>query len=233
MPSNHFILCRLLLLLPSIFPSIRVFSKRVALYIRWPKYWSFSRGPFNGHFLVIILTWAFSTIWYNRSLPTLGTISSLDLQNSTSFWFPFKFLFSSFLNSFAESVFFSLSSPTLINAKSVQGSSSVYYVHSLGDSENDVALNAVHTLVTLKLSILPRPPSWHPAAYTQSNANIQLPLQCFRLETNQNSIFSSKTCFPHSFLTQLRATLFFQLLGPKIFRVVPDSCLSFTSTSSL
>ena len=131
MPSNHFILCRLLLLLPSIFPSIRVFSKRVALYIRWPKYWSFSRGPFNGHFLVIILTWAFSTIWYNRSLPTLGTISSLDLQNSTSFWFPFKFLFSSFLNSFAESVFFSLSSPTLINAKSVQGSSSVYYVHSL------------------------------------------------------------------------------------------------------
>ena len=42
MPSNHLILCRPLLLLPSIFPSIRVFSKESALYIRWPKYWSFS-----------------------------------------------------------------------------------------------------------------------------------------------------------------------------------------------
>ena len=42
MPSNHLILCRPLLLLPSIFPSIRVFSKDSALCIRWPKYWSFS-----------------------------------------------------------------------------------------------------------------------------------------------------------------------------------------------
>ena len=42
MPSNHLILCRPLLLLPSIFPSIRVFSNESALYIRWPKYWSFS-----------------------------------------------------------------------------------------------------------------------------------------------------------------------------------------------
>ena len=42
MPSNHLILCRLLLLLPSIFPSIRVFSNDSALHIRWPKYWSFS-----------------------------------------------------------------------------------------------------------------------------------------------------------------------------------------------
>ena len=42
MPSNHLILCRLLLLLPSIFPSIRVFSDESALRIRWPKYWSFS-----------------------------------------------------------------------------------------------------------------------------------------------------------------------------------------------
>ena len=40
MPSNHFILCRLLLLLPSIFPSIRVFSNESALRMRWPKYWS-------------------------------------------------------------------------------------------------------------------------------------------------------------------------------------------------
>ena len=42
MPSNHLILCRPLLLLPSIFPSIRVFSKEPVLHIRWPKYWSFS-----------------------------------------------------------------------------------------------------------------------------------------------------------------------------------------------
>ena len=42
MPSNHLILCRPLLLLPSIFPSIRVFSNESALRIRWPQYWSFS-----------------------------------------------------------------------------------------------------------------------------------------------------------------------------------------------
>jgi len=42
MPSNHLILCHLLLLLPSIFPSIRVFSNEPVLHIRWPKYWSFS-----------------------------------------------------------------------------------------------------------------------------------------------------------------------------------------------
>jgi len=42
MPSNHLILCRPLLLLPSIFPSIRVFSNESPLLIRWPKYWSFS-----------------------------------------------------------------------------------------------------------------------------------------------------------------------------------------------
>ena len=42
MPSNHLILCRPLLLLPSIFPSIRIFSNESVLCIRWPKYWSFS-----------------------------------------------------------------------------------------------------------------------------------------------------------------------------------------------
>ena len=42
MPSNHLILCHPLLLLPSIFPSIRVFSKELALHISWPNYWSFS-----------------------------------------------------------------------------------------------------------------------------------------------------------------------------------------------
>ena len=42
MPSNHLILCRPLLLLPSVFPSIRIFSNESVLRIRWPKYWSFS-----------------------------------------------------------------------------------------------------------------------------------------------------------------------------------------------
>ena len=51
MPSNHFIFCRPLLPLPSIFPSIRVFSNESALRIRWPKYWSFrfSISPSNEH----------------------------------------------------------------------------------------------------------------------------------------------------------------------------------------
>ena len=51
MPSNHLILCRSLLLLPLIFPSIRVFSNESALHIRWPKYWSFSFNisPSNEH----------------------------------------------------------------------------------------------------------------------------------------------------------------------------------------
>ena len=47
MPSNHHILCRPLLLPPSIFPSIRVFSNELALCVRWPKYWSFSISPSN------------------------------------------------------------------------------------------------------------------------------------------------------------------------------------------
>ena len=47
MPSNHLILFCLLLLLPSIFPSIRVFSNESAFHIRWPKYWSISISPSN------------------------------------------------------------------------------------------------------------------------------------------------------------------------------------------
>ena len=49
MPSNHLILCHPLLLLPSIFPSIRVFTSELALFVRWPKYWhfNFSISPSN------------------------------------------------------------------------------------------------------------------------------------------------------------------------------------------
>ena len=59
MPSNHLILCRPLLLLPPIFPSIRVFSKESVLRIRWPKYWSFSFNisPSNKHPGVVSLRW--------------------------------------------------------------------------------------------------------------------------------------------------------------------------------
>ena len=63
MPSNHLILCRPLLLLPSIPPSIRVFSNESALHIRWPKYWSFSFSvsPSNEHpGLVFRMDWLIS-----------------------------------------------------------------------------------------------------------------------------------------------------------------------------
>ena len=59
MPSNHLILCCILLLLPSIFPSIRVFSNEPALRIRWPKYWSFSNSPSNEYSELI----SFSIDW--------------------------------------------------------------------------------------------------------------------------------------------------------------------------
>ena len=51
MPSNHLVFCLLLLLLPSFFPSIRIFSNKSALHIRWPKHWSFnfSISPSNEH----------------------------------------------------------------------------------------------------------------------------------------------------------------------------------------
>ena len=49
MPSNHLIFCRPLLLLPSVFPSIIVFSNELPLHIRWPEYWSFSISPSNGY----------------------------------------------------------------------------------------------------------------------------------------------------------------------------------------
>ena len=60
MPSKHLILCRPLLLLPSIFPSIRVFSNESTLCIRWPKYWSFSISPSNEYLGLI----SFRTDWF-------------------------------------------------------------------------------------------------------------------------------------------------------------------------
>ena len=61
MPSNHLILCRPLLLLPSILPSIRVFSNESALLIRWPKDWSFSISPSSEYSGLI----SFRTDWFD------------------------------------------------------------------------------------------------------------------------------------------------------------------------
>ena len=80
MPSNHFILCRPLLLLPSIFPSMRVFSNESVLHIRWPKYWSFSLNisPSSEYSGLI----SFRMDWLDH-LVVQGTLKSL-LQNHSS-----------------------------------------------------------------------------------------------------------------------------------------------------
>ena len=78
MPSNHLILCYPLLLLPSIFPSIRVFSNESFLRIRWPKYWSFSISPSNEYSGLI----SFRADCFNL-LEVQGTLKSL-LQHHSS-----------------------------------------------------------------------------------------------------------------------------------------------------
>ena len=80
MPSNHLILCHPLFLLPSIFPSIRVFSSESVLHIRWPKYWSFSFSisPSNEYSWLI----SFRIGWFDL-LTVQGTLKSL-LQHYSS-----------------------------------------------------------------------------------------------------------------------------------------------------
>ena len=78
MPSNHLILCRPLLLLPSIFPSNRVFSNESVLHIRWPKYWSFSISLSNEYSELI----SFRIDWFDL-LAVQGTLKSL-LQHHSS-----------------------------------------------------------------------------------------------------------------------------------------------------
>ena len=80
MPFNHLILCHPLLLLPSIFPRIRVFSNQSVLHIRWPKYWSFSFSisPSNEYSGLI----SFRIEWFNL-LVVQGTLKSL-LQHHSS-----------------------------------------------------------------------------------------------------------------------------------------------------
>ena len=80
MPSNHLILCHPLLLLPSVFPSIRVFSNESALRIRWPKYWSisFNISPSNEHPGLI----SFRMDWLHL-LAVQGTLKSLVQHHSS------------------------------------------------------------------------------------------------------------------------------------------------------
>ena len=80
MPSNHLILCCPLLLLPSIFPSIKVFSNESVLCVRWPKYWSFSFSisPSNEYLGLI----SFRMDWFDL-LAVQGTLKSL-LQHHSS-----------------------------------------------------------------------------------------------------------------------------------------------------
>ena len=77
-PSNHLILCHPLLLLPSIFPSIRVFTNRLVLHIRWPEYWSFSFSisPSNEYSGLI----SFRIDWFNLAIQ--GTLKSLPQHHS-------------------------------------------------------------------------------------------------------------------------------------------------------
>ena len=92
MPSNHPFLCHSLLLLPSIFPSIRVFSNESLLCIRWPKYWSFSFSisPSNEYSGLI----SFRMDWFDH-LVVQGTLKSLlqHLRSKASiFWHPALFI---------------------------------------------------------------------------------------------------------------------------------------------
>ena len=88
MPSNHLVLCRPLLLLPSIFPSIRVFSHESVLRIRWPKYWSFSISPSNEYSGLI----SFRIDWFDR-LAVQGTLKSLLKQLKSISSLAFSFLY--------------------------------------------------------------------------------------------------------------------------------------------
>ena len=91
MPSNHLILCRPLLLLLWIFPSIRVFSSESALHIRWPKYWSFSFSisPSNEYsgFIFFRIDWfdPLADQWTLKSLPQHHSLKASFLRLSVFF----------------------------------------------------------------------------------------------------------------------------------------------------
>ena len=73
-PSNHLILCRPLLLLPSVFPSIRVFSNELTLPIRWPKYWNFSFSPYVYSGLIFFRIGWFDLLAVQETWESLGRL---------------------------------------------------------------------------------------------------------------------------------------------------------------
>ena len=89
MPSNHLILCQPLFLLPSIFPSIRVFSNESAIHIRWPMYWSFSISPSKEYMGLI----SFKVDWFwspwcpgdSQESCTAPQFESISFQHSVFF----------------------------------------------------------------------------------------------------------------------------------------------------
>ena len=92
MPSNHLIFCRPLLLLPLVFPSIKVFSNESTVHIRWPKYWRFSISPSNEYSGLIFfrIDW-FDLLAVQRTFNRLSTyiLMYLSLQTLSSFHFYF------------------------------------------------------------------------------------------------------------------------------------------------
>ena len=85
MPSNHLILCRPLLFLPSIFPSIRVFSSESALHIRWPKYWSFSIGISSSSEYSRLIY--FRIDWFDLVVQGVFRYFNMSMPPSRVFWF--------------------------------------------------------------------------------------------------------------------------------------------------
>ena len=121
MPSNHLILCHPLLFLPSVFPGIRVFSKELALHIRWPKFWnfSFSISPSTEYSGLV----SFRVDWFEL-LIVQGTLKSLlnlgfgfcsacsqriCLSYSTAYWMLFHYLRFCFHNSIKDQSEFTIS----------------------------------------------------------------------------------------------------------------------------
>ena len=128
MPSNHLILCHLLLLLPSIFPNIRVFSKESVLCIRWPKYWSFSFSPSNECSGLI----SFRIDWLDL-LAVQGTFKNL-LQylslKATIFWHSSFFMVQLFLlRVYGPTLFFIGPTPTHTQSQSVCLSTLRWFSH--------------------------------------------------------------------------------------------------------
>ena len=100
--SNHLIHCCLILLLPSVFPSIRIFSYELALHIRWPKYWgcSFSISPSSEYsglisFFSIYSLVSFSSLYLFRSLSISSRLSKLSVYNFSFYFHIILFIYAS------------------------------------------------------------------------------------------------------------------------------------------